>query len=171
MSAIYNSDAFSTSDPANSTRYILSIHCKVSVDLLHQGICTATHEVKVFPIKCLVMGVTRYPALSWTVFFSHQNPFCITASTGEKITKITGLSILFLLMSIYLFIWVLTSFSTLYLCTYSWSRLCTVNCRPSPSNYQLSAPGFELKTSVVGSKCATTVAPLCYRCYCCDYHK
>ena len=50
---------------------------------------------------------------------------------------------------IYLFMWGFTSLSTLVksrrvvgraeeTSTYSWSRFCTVNCRPMASNYQLS---------------------------------
>ena len=45
--------------------------------------------------------------------------------------------------------------------TYSWSRFCTVNCRPSVSNYQLYhlRAGFEPLTSVVGGVFVTTAPP------------
>ena len=44
--------------------------------------------------------------------------------------------------------------------TYSWSRLCTINCRSLVSNYQLSEIrfGFEPPTSKVGGECVATVA-------------
>ena len=44
---------------------------------------------------------------------------------------------------------------------YSWSRFCTVNCRLSVSNYQLSRirSGFERPTLEVGGECVTTALP------------
>ena len=65
-----------------------------------------------------------------------------------------------------IFIWVFTSLSTLQVIswqavgmeeetsTYSWSRLCTVNCRPMASNYQLShlRLGWETNFDVRGGR-------------------
>ena len=46
--------------------------------------------------------------------------------------------------------------------TYSWSRFCTVNCRPTASNYQLShlSPcGDRTPASEVGGESVTTLPP------------
>ena len=47
--------------------------------------------------------------------------------------------------------------------TYSWSRFCTVNCRPTASDYQLShlRPGREPNPSLRGGRRECTTLPLC----------